>query len=147
VFRAVVDSDSFSTAAARLGISRAGVTKHINRLESHLQVRLMERTTRSLRLTEAGSRYYARCAQILDDLEQAEREVSPSSADPVGTLRINAPHSFATAHIAPFVAEFVGKYPKIKLDISLTDRFVDFHNGSRCEHVGKSRDGHCDPQG
>ena len=58
VFRAVVDSESFSTAAARLGISRAAVSKHINRLENHLQVRLMERTTRSLHLTEAGSRYY-----------------------------------------------------------------------------------------
>ena len=125
VFRAVVDSESFSAAAARLGISRAAVTKHVNRLESHLQVRLLERTTRSLHLTEAGSRYYARCTQILEDLAQAAREVSPSSANPVGTLRINAPHSFATAHIAPLVAEFIGKYPDIKLDISLTDRFVD----------------------
>src|SRR3972149_2241835 len=111
VFRAVVDSESFSAAAARLGISRAAVTKHVNRLESHLQVRLLERTTRSLHLTEAGSRYYARCTQILEDLAQHAREVSPSSANPVGALRINAPHSFATAPIAPLVAEFIGKYP------------------------------------
>ncbi len=125
VFRAVVDSESFSAAAARLSISRAAVTKHMNRLEHHLQVRLIERTTRRLHLTEAGSRYYERCTQILEDLEQAEREATQSAASPTGTLRINAPHSFATAHIAPFVAEFIGKHPNIKLDISLTDRFVD----------------------
>lgn len=124
-FRAVVDSESFSTAATRLGISRAAVTKHINRLENHLQVRLIERTTRSLHVTEAGSRYYERCAHILDDLEQAEREVTQSGAKPTGKLRINAPHSFATAHIAPFVAEFMGRHPDIKLEVSLTDRFVD----------------------
>ena len=125
VFHAVVESEGFSTAAARLGLCRPVCTKHINRLESHLQVRLIERTTRSLHLTEAGSRYYGRCTQILGDLEQAEREVTQSGAIPCGTLRLNAPHSFATAHIAPFVAEFIGKYPKVKLDVSLTDRVVD----------------------
>lgn len=125
MFRAVVESEGFAAAATRLGLSRAAVSKLINRLESHLQVRLIERTTRSLHLTEVGSRYYERCVHILDDLDQAERELIQSDANPAGSLRISAPHAFATAHVAPFVAEFIGKYPNIKLDISLTDRFVD----------------------
>ncbi|OGA06264.1 MAG: hypothetical protein A3I00_04335 [Betaproteobacteria bacterium RIFCSPLOWO2_02_FULL_64_12] len=125
VFRAVVESDSFAAAAVKLGLSRAAVTKHVNRLESRLRVRLLERTTRSLRLTEPGSRYYEQCAQILEQLEEAEREVTQSRANPTGTLRVNAPHSFASAHIAPFIAEFLQLHPELKLDISLTDRVVD----------------------
>ncbi len=125
VFRAVVESGSFATAARKLDLSRAAATKHVNSLESRLGARLLERTTRSLRLTEAGARYYERCVQILDDIDQAERELTQSAGRPAGTLRISAPQSFATAHLAPFVAEFIGAFQDVKLDISLTDRHVD----------------------
>jgi DNA-binding transcriptional LysR family regulator len=125
VFRAVVDSGSFAAASKRLGLSRAAVSQHVNRLESRLRVRLIERTTRTLHLTEPGVCYHERCAHILDDLEQAERDIVHARAKPAGTLRVSAPHSFAIAHIAPYAAEFLGSYPDLKLDISLSDRVVD----------------------
>jgi len=125
VYCAVVEAASFTAAARRLRLSRAVVTKHVASLEDRLHVRLLERTTRKLSITEAGGRYYERCAQILAEVEEAEREAQHATAVPRGILRVSAPHHFATAHIAPYLGEFRLRYPEVELDISLNDRFVD----------------------
>jgi DNA-binding transcriptional LysR family regulator len=125
VYCSVVELASFAAAARRLKLSRAVVTKHVASLEDRLLVRLLERTTRKLSVTEAGGRYYERCAQILAEVEEAEREAQQATAVPRGTLRISAPHHFGIAHIAPYLAEFRERYPEVELDLSLSDRFVD----------------------
>jgi DNA-binding transcriptional LysR family regulator len=125
VFCAVVDNGSFAAAAGKLHLSRAMVTKHVMNLENHLSIRLLNRTTRRLSLTESGAGYYERCTQILNELEEAEAQARQASAEPRGTLRINAPYSFATAHVAPFLPEFLASHPDLKLDLTMNDRFVD----------------------
>jgi len=125
VFGAIVEAGSFASAARRLRLSRAVVTKHVAALEDRLNVRLLERTTRKLSVTEAGGRYYERCMQILAEIEDAEREAAQATAMPRGTLRISAPHTFATQHIAPHLAEFRRRFPEVDLEFVLSDRFVD----------------------
>jgi len=125
VFGTIVETGSFASAARRLKLSRAVVTKHVAALEDRLNVRLLERTTRKLSVTEAGARYYERCAQILADVEEAEREATQATIVPRGTLRVSAPHTFATRHIAPYLAEFRQRFPEVTLEMSLSDRFVD----------------------
>ncbi len=125
VFGAVVEAGSFASAARRLRLSRAVVTKHVAALEDRLSVRLLERTTRKLSVTEAGGRYYERCAQILAEIEDAESEAARATVTPSGTLRISAPHTFASMHIAPHLAAFRRQYPEVELEITLSDRFVD----------------------
>lgn len=125
VYCAVVEGGSFAAAAAKLKLSRAMVSKHVMQLEDRLQTRLLHRTTRSLSLTEAGAEFHERASQILADLEAAEQLARSSTSEPRGTLRINAPTTFATAHIATHIAEFLALYPELNVDISLSDRFVD----------------------
>lgn len=125
VFGTIVEAGSFASAARRLRLSRAVVTKHVAALEDRLKVRLLERTTRRLSVTEAGARYYERCAQILAEIEDAEREAAQATAMPRGTLRISAPHTFATAHVAPHLAAFRHRFPEVDLELVLSDRFVD----------------------
>jgi DNA-binding transcriptional LysR family regulator len=125
VFGAIVEAGSFASAARRLKLSRAVVTKHVAALEDRLNVRLLERTTRRLSVTEAGGRYYERCSHILAEIEDAEREATQATAVPRGTLRISAPHTFATMHIAPHLAGFRQRFPEVNVEIILSDRFVD----------------------
>ncbi len=125
VFGTIVETGSFASAARRLNLSRAVVTKHVAALEDRLGVRLLERTTRKLSVTEAGARYYARSSQILADVEDAEREAAQATVVPRGTLRVSAPHAFATMHIAPYLAEFRERFPEVTLEMTLSDRFVD----------------------
>jgi len=125
VFGAIVEAGSFASAARRLRLSRAVVTKHVAALEDRLNVRLLERTTRRVSVTEAGARYYERCTQILAEIEDAEREAAQATAMPRGTLRISAPHTFAIAHVAPYLAEFRSRFPEVNLELVLSDRFVD----------------------
>ena len=125
VYCAVVEGGSFAAAATKLKLSRAMVSKHVMHLEDWLQTRLLNRTTRSLSLTEAGAEFHERASQILADLDAAEQRARSSTLEPRGTLRINAPTSFATGHIATHMAEFLALYPEVSVDISLSDRFVD----------------------
>ncbi|MBI2316350.1 MAG: LysR family transcriptional regulator [Betaproteobacteria bacterium] len=125
VFCAVVEGGSFAGAAAKLKLSRAMVSKHVMQLEDRLQTRLINRTTRSLSLTEAGAAFHERAVQILADLEAAEQSARSSTSEPRGTLRVNAPTSFATFHVATYIAEFLALYPELNIDISLSDRYVD----------------------
>ncbi len=125
VFKAVADAGSFVAAAANLRFSRAAVTKHVNHLEDRLGTRLLQRTTRSVALTEAGARFHERCTHVLGDLEEAERDAAQVNVEPRGTLRVNLPYAFGVAHVAPLLAEFHRAFPSLRLELWLNDRFVD----------------------
>ncbi|WP_322046460.1 LysR family transcriptional regulator [Paraburkholderia sp. J67] len=125
VFVTVVSRGGFARAADALGTSPANVTRYVNELEAHLGTRLLNRTSRTLSLTEAGETLYARCKSILDDVAETEGLVSSASVEPRGRLRINAPVSFGIVYLAPLWPEFLRKYPGIELDVELIDRVVD----------------------
>lgn len=124
-FVAVVESESFTAAGARLDISKAIASKYVGILEDHLGTRLLNRTTRRLSLTESGTAYYERCVQILADVDEAEQAAGQMTAIPRGTLKVAMPVSFGTICIAPLMSEYMRRYPEVKLDIALADRRVD----------------------
>lgn len=129
-FLQVADSGSFTAAAERLAVTKSRVSKQIQALERHLGARLLHRTTRRLTLTEAGERYYERCAPLLEALAEADRSVSDLHALPRGTLRVNVPVSFGQQHLAPVLPGFLARQPALTLDVTLNDRFVDLvHEG------------------
>ena len=122
---AVVESGSFVAAAQRLHSSKAAISRYIQELETYLGVRLLQRSTRRVALTEAGRDYYQRAKQILTDLDDADSAVGANNASLVGNIRINAPLTFGTRYLAPLWAEFMEHHPAITLDIELNDRRVD----------------------
>jgi DNA-binding transcriptional LysR family regulator len=124
-FARVVDSGSFSAAARRLKISKSAVSAHVQRLEERLGVRLLNRTTRRLSVTEAGAAYYRHCTRILAEAEAAEQAASALQREPRGTLRISAPDTFGWMHVAPAVPAFLRRYPDLGVDISLSPAHVD----------------------
>lgn len=125
VFRQVVERGSFAAAARYLKLSAAAVSKNIGELEAHLAVRLLNRTTRSMSLTEAGQRYYEQVSRILDDLQQADSSLGELQATPSGTLRVSAPMSFSLVCLADAIPRFLARYPELTLDLQLDDRRVD----------------------
>ena len=125
VFRQVVESGSFVAAAERLDLSPAMVSKHVMQVEKRLGVRLLNRNSRTLSLTEPGRVYYERCRTILADLEETELELGALGAVPRGTLRISCPSWFAGQRLADALAEFRRRYPEIVVDVSFEDRKVD----------------------
>ena len=125
VFVAVVEAGSFAAAADRLGMSRAMASKYVLNLEDHLGTRLLNRTTRRLSMTESGSVFYERSAQIISDVSEAEQVAGHMSATPRGTLKITMPLAYGLHRLGPVVADYVNAYPSVKLDISLSDRKVD----------------------
>ena len=125
VFVAVVAQGGFSRAADKLDTSPANVTRYVNDLEEALGVRLLNRTSRRLSLTEPGRTLYDRALSILEDVAEAEAITSSSALQPRGRLRVNAPVSFGILHLAPLWPRFMAHYPDIQLDISLSDRVVD----------------------
>lgn len=125
MFVRIVEGGSFTAAAEQMGLSRAAVSKHLAALEDRLEVRLLNRTTRRCSLTEAGQAFYERCRQILGDLEEAEREAGQTGLRPRGTLKVNAPMTFGTNHLAPAVPDYLALYPEVSIDMTLNDRVVD----------------------
>jgi LysR family transcriptional regulator, regulator for bpeEF and oprC len=125
IFMRSAQSGSFSEAARQLGMAPSAVSRAVLRLEDDLGARLLQRTTRSLTLTETGSRFYQCCQQILDDLEAAELEVKQSQAMPMGTLRLDLSFTFGKLHIAPALLQFAANYPDLKLNVSFNDRLID----------------------
>jgi DNA-binding transcriptional LysR family regulator len=125
VFRQVVESGTFVAAAERMDLSTAMVSKHIAQVEKRLGVRLLNRNTRALSLTEPGRVYFERCKTILDDLEATELEMGSLGTAPRGTLRVTCPSWFARQRMADVVADFRRSYPEILVDMSFEDRFVD----------------------
>jgi len=121
----VVESGSFSESARRMGLSQPSVSRQINSLESQLGIRLLQRTTRSLSLTEAGQVYYDKAKQIQRAVTEANQAVSGFKDTPSGLLRISAPHTWTEAKIAPHLGEFLNCYPDIRLDIQCSDQIHD----------------------
>jgi len=125
VFSQVVELGSFSKAADHLGLSATAASRHIAELESHLQTRLLNRTTRRVSLTETGRAFYERCVQLLTDLEEAEQEASRAAVVPRGTIKLTCAVNFGVRHLAPALAEFLAAHAQVGFDVSLSDRTVD----------------------
>jgi DNA-binding transcriptional LysR family regulator len=125
VFVEVVRAGSFVAAAETLGMSKAAVSRHVGELEARLGVRLLQRTTRRLSLTEEGQVFQARCVEILASVGEAEDELSSQTGTASGQLRISAPTTFGVRHLAPLWGAFRDRHPKVTLDITLADRVVD----------------------
>lgn len=125
VFVRVAKAGSFAGGATELGISRAMATKHIMQLESSLGVRLFNRTTRSLSLTDVGASYLERCQHVLLEIEEMEAAVTHLQTEPRGVLKISAPPVIGAAHITRAVAEFLKRYPDLKVDMMLQSSHGD----------------------
>ena len=125
VFRQIVESGSFVGAAERFNLSTAMTSKHLMHLEKHLGTRLLNRSSRSLSLTESGKLFFERCKGILEEVEEAELVVGSVSGVPRGTLRVSAPSWAATRTMVDMVAAYRQRYPEVVLDLSFEDRFVD----------------------
>lgn len=124
-FTQVVASHGFAAAAREMGLSRSAVNKLVIALENELGVQLLHRSTRVVTPTETGLAYYERCVEILASLEEAERSITQLHAEPRGRLRVNAPMTFGTLHLAPVVADFLVHYPDLQVQLTLSDRFID----------------------
>jgi DNA-binding transcriptional LysR family regulator len=125
LFARVVEAGGFSAAARELGLSKGSVSKRVARLEDRLGVRLLNRTTRRLSLSEAGEAFYSGCRRMVSEAEAAERAVTHLASAPRGTLRVNAPMSFGQQHLAPALTAFLERYPELAVDLALDDREVN----------------------
>jgi DNA-binding transcriptional LysR family regulator len=125
IFISTVDAQSFTAAADKLGLSKQFISRRIMALEDRLGARLLIRTTRRLSVTDTGRAYYERALKIIDEVNDTEQMVSSESASPRGTLRISAPMSFGTLHLGPAIARFMAQCPDIRIELDLSDRFVD----------------------
>lgn len=125
IFARVVQLGSFSAAARALGLPKSTVSRQVARLEDHLGVRLIQRTTRTLRLTDVGRAYHERVQRILAEVQEAEQAITQLEAAPRGNLRITGPLTFGTIFLSDAIAAFMDRYPEVKLDVVLTDRVVD----------------------
>lgn len=124
VFARVVESGGFSSAARRLNMSATMVSNHVQALEERLGVRLLNRTTRKVSLTEVGKAYYERSSQILADLDEADRIAGALQATPQGTLRLYTNSTMVT-FLAPVVSEFLTRYPAVSIDLTVGERMID----------------------
>lgn len=124
-FVAVAETESFTRAAKRLGVSTAQVSRQVSALEARLSTRLFYRTTRRVSVTEAGQIYYQQCRQVLDALEQAERSITNMQLVPRGKLRLTAPVTYGEKSIAPLVNDFVLRYPELDVEMNLTNQTLD----------------------
>jgi DNA-binding transcriptional LysR family regulator len=125
VFTRAVKGGSLSAAARELGMSLAVASKRLQRLEDQLGVRLLNRSTRQLSLTDEGAEYYHYCVRILAELEEGEELVTRGSKEPKGTLKVTVPAAFGRLHVAPLVPDFLARYPAVKLNLHLSDSLVD----------------------
>jgi DNA-binding transcriptional LysR family regulator len=125
VFARVVETRSFTAAAAQLGLPKSTVSRKVAQLEERLGVRLLQRTTRKLNLTEVGQAYYERCARIVADISAAEQLVTEMQTAPRGLLRVTAPIDFGTVYLGRVLADFIAANPDITVELDLSDRVVD----------------------
>ena len=137
-FVSVIETGSFTAAAQRLGITKAVVSQQVARLESEFRTSLLVRTTRKVQATEAGQAFYVRCAMILRDAAEAFDELSGSSAEPSGMLRLTAPLDYGIEVVVPAISTFMQCHPACQVDALLSDQTLDMISG-RIElaiHVG-----------
>lgn len=142
VFAAVARLGSYSAAAEELGVSRAMASKYVNHLESALNIRLLNRTTRQLSLTEAGRAYLDRITPILAEIDETEQAVTRLQTEPRGILKIMAPPSFGSFHLARAFGTYKDQYPEVVIELTLTDREPDlFEEGiDLAIHLGELGD-------
>ncbi|UGY19351.1 LysR family transcriptional regulator [Bradyrhizobium septentrionale] len=124
-FVAVADLEGFAPAARKLGLSPSAITRLIAALEERLGARLLQRTTRQVTLTDAGSRYLERARRILADVEEAEDAVESERTRPEGRLVISAPFGFGRLHVSPVVSVYLKRYPDVGVDLRLSDRRIN----------------------
>jgi DNA-binding transcriptional LysR family regulator len=125
VFTQVVDLRGFTRAAANLRLTPSGVSRIVTRLEARLGARLLNRTTRSLSLTDDGAEYYQRCTRILADLDDANATLAKASATPRGRLRVDVPLVLADFVVGPALPRFLERYPEVSVDLTVRDRVID----------------------
>lgn len=126
LFCLAADAGSFTEAASQAGVTPAAVSRSVARLEERLGVRLFIRTTRQMRLSEAGQAYYQQCRQALGQLIEAERQVAGGQLEPSGRLRISAPTPYAHHRLLPLLPGFRQRYPRVQVDVHVSNRNVDF---------------------
>ncbi len=124
-FVTVADLQGFAPAARKLGLSPSGVTRLIAALEDRLGARLLQRTTRSVTLTDVGARYLERARRILGDVEEAETAVEGERMRPGGRLVVSAPNGFGRLHVSPVVSVYLKRYPEVAADLRLSDRMIN----------------------
>ncbi|MPZ31272.1 MAG: LysR family transcriptional regulator [Rhodospirillales bacterium] len=124
-FVRVVDSNGFSAAAPALGLSPSAVSKLVTRLETRLGVRLLQRTTRALHLTQEGEVFYAAAKRIVGEIEALENQIVGQSGTPSGVLRVTTSLAFATHQLAPVLSEFLARHPLVQFELLPTDRVID----------------------
>ncbi|WP_158817460.1 LysR family transcriptional regulator [Methylocapsa sp. S129] len=125
VFVAAADDGSLSKAARRFGLSASMAGKHVSAIEADLRIRLMQRSTRRLSLTDAGRAYYARCKRILEEVDDANREASDAQQTVRGVLRIAVPLTFGAMHLGDVLGRFLDEHPAVAVEVTLSDRYVD----------------------
>lgn len=125
VFVYTANAGSFTAAAERLNLTNSAVGKSVARLESRLGVRLFDRSTRTLSLTDAGAAFYRTCARVLSDLEEAESVLEAQHLEPAGRLRVDLPEAFGRRKVLPLLLRFLEQHPSLRPHLSFTDRFVD----------------------
>lgn len=121
----VAETGGFSKAARRVGMATSSVTRLMDSLEESLGSALFTRTTRHVTLTDAGASYLEQVTQILSDLEEADGSVFDGGAEPSGPLKVSAPVTYARLYIGPHLGTFLARYPKVSLDLVVSDAFVD----------------------
>lgn len=126
LFCLAAELESFTAAANAVGLTPAAVSRAVARLEERLQVRLFARSTRQIRLTEAGLSYHTQCRQALNQLAEAERGLSARQKEPAGTLRISMPTSLGHCRVLPLLPLFRSRYPQVHVDVHLSNHNIDF---------------------
>ena len=121
----VVDQGSFSKAAQQMNVSKSFVSRHVTELENRLGAQLLNRTTRTVTLTEVGKSFYTRCREILSGLEEAEHAVFDMQERPRGTLKMTAAGAFGETYVVPIAVDFMKLNPEVHIDISFTNRNID----------------------
>jgi DNA-binding transcriptional LysR family regulator len=124
-FARVVEAKGFSEAARRMGTSKSRLSKAVAKLEQSLGVRLLNRSTRGLSLTEIGAAFHEHCARIADEAAQAIEVVGQLQSEPRGVLKVSAPVAFGTLHVSPALADFLRVHPDLTVDMMITDRVTD----------------------
>jgi DNA-binding transcriptional LysR family regulator len=124
-FTSVVKHNGFSAAARSLKLPKSSVSRRVGRLESRLGVRLLERSTRKLRPTEAGEAFYTRCSAILADLDDAEKDLARLRAGPMGNVRVSCPVGIAQHFLSQLIPDFMMQYPLVRLEVVATNRRID----------------------
>lgn len=125
VFVTLVESNSASRAAEKLGVANSAISRRMKALEERLGVQLLQRTTRTMHLTDDGRLYFERCKRLLDEWEDAEQEVMQSANELTGNIHVSMPLSLGISHLSPIIMDFMSEHPSVSVHLDLSDRKVD----------------------